>query len=89
MKKISVTLAFAAGLILFTGVFSSCKKDSTTNGCVTGLTFYRGPRLSVGCMTKTEFYEYLDKPYFKDPVSGNLVDKELQFREVDDCSQCN
>lgn len=80
-------LSFAFALAL-TSLYA-CKKESETLGCVTGLTQYKGNRLPIGCMTRAEFDEYLKEPFFRDPSSNLLIDKELMFKKVTDCSECN
>lgn len=83
---ITVVLFFVALLM----TEQSCKKDDKWIGCVYGKFQYRGGAYYIGCMSRTEFKAYLDSPTARaiDPQAGPLLDKEITWQTVKDCSKC-
>lgn len=86
--KYSTLILSFAGVLTLTSLLG-CKKNLDDDVCVTGLSQYKGKRVYVGCITRSEFIEYLKNPTERDPSNNQLIDKELMIKEVTDCSECN
>ena len=86
--KYSLLIFSIAGALTLTSLLG-CKKNLDDDVCVTGLSQYKGKRVYVGCITRSEFIEYLKNPTERDPSNNQLIDKELMIKEVTDCSECN
>lgn len=82
MKK----LFLPAIIVTIVMIFSSCNRDDRWMGCVYGKYAYRGPEFYIGCMSRTEFKQYLESP--SATGGGFLLDKEIRWKTAKDCSEC-
>jgi hypothetical protein len=88
-KKVRIPLL----VVMITAVASifvivSCgKPDSEIIGCVFGKIKGSEYRIPLGCMTKVEFDRYLDSPTGYSST-GQIIDRDLTFKKVADCYEC-
>lgn len=77
-------------MLLFVALMNmnlSCTKlDSEILGCVHGKTKISAFPVPLGCMTKVEFDRYLNSPY--QYYNGQLIDRDLTFKKIEDCLEC-
>ncbi len=73
--------------VAFSLSLSCCEKDEEIVGCVYGKVIGVKAEFRIGCMSKAQFYRYLESPSFD--INGTIVNRDLRFVRVDDCLQCN
>ena len=64
----------------------ACKKDLEEKGCVRGKGFGVTGSVFVGCMSREEFYQYLDSPYHY--YNGRLIYLDITWKTVSSCNEC-
>jgi hypothetical protein len=88
MQKKSLFNILCVGVVPALIILSSCSKQKELNemGCVSGKTYYDGPNVNVGPMTKRDFYLYLDSPDYK--FEGNVVQYDMRWKKIEKKTDC-
>lgn len=64
----------------------ACKKDSDRLGCVRGKGNGVAGSVPIGCMSREEFYQYLDSPNYY--YNGSLINLEITWKTTSSCNDC-
>lgn len=84
MNRFHLVLLIAATALC---VGWACTKDSERLGCVRGQGYGVVGSVPIGCMTRDEFYHYLDSPNYY--YNGKLINLDITWKTTSSCNDCD